>query len=204
MLATRRAFVGALTAAPLGLISQSPAPQAVRAAAAWAAAVRTGIRSENRRGGASRAAREVERVRPARRRHVRRWREPRGVFGRGHRRPAVRHRPDARGGPRAAHRSRRQHLRAPRRSRTGAAADPLRLAHRLGAERRQLRRRPRLARGARRHRSAATRRASARVIRSRSSSGPPRKASRSDAASPAAGSSPATSRPAISIRSGTA
>ena len=49
-------------------------------------------------------------------------------------------------GPRSAHRSRRQHLRAPRRPRAEAAADPVRLAHRLGAERRQLRRRPRLAR----------------------------------------------------------
>ena len=49
-------------------------------------------------------------------------------------------------GPRAAHRSGRQHLRAARRQRPVAPADPVRLAHRLGPERRQLRRRSRIAR----------------------------------------------------------
>ena len=84
------------------------------------------------------------------------------------------------------------------------AADPVRLAHRLGAGRRQLRRRPRHAGGARGHPGASGRRnVTTRHPLEMVAVGARGEHRLRHAAPPAAASSPATCRPAISIRNGT-
>ncbi len=100
---------------------------------------------------AARLRNRLERLsypRPRPRRHVCRRRQSRRLFGRRSHRARVDHRRDQVRRHRAAHRRGRQHLRAVRRA-AESAADPVRIAHRLGADRRQLRRRPRVVLGAR-------------------------------------------------------
>ena len=111
----------------------------------------------------------------------RRRREPRCVQRRRHRGPRLHQEAHAGSRARRPRRHGGQHHRPSRRQQPEAAPDPDRLAHRLGSERRQLRRRRRRARRDRSRADPAGARHSPASIRSKSSSSRTRRAARSAA-----------------------